>query len=437
METLGNKLKKARLELHMTQEQLAGESFTKSYISQIERGKANPSLKALKILAARLGKPLAYFLGDVPQNRHQAMFLLALGEGHLEQSRHAEALECAQEAQQVAEILENPELLGGAERLQASVYLAQQDYTRAETHIRRALDAFEGEDLKDQVAESYLLLGQLHHRRGLHAKAVEAFKRAAQAYNEASVKDDLVRLRALVEQGNVYLRLQDDDLALDCFNEALGTVDKVRDDRSAAGLLLGLGILCRSRGEDDKALSYAFQALALFRRANAKHLLAAMYHHLGQLYGGRNQWDRASGYYEQSLVLSQSLGNRPAQAATLTAMANHWLAQGKLDQAQNLCERALGLLKEKRDPADQVGVATLTLARVKKAQGDADAAVSLFEKAIAVFEGAKLVRKELAQAYTELGRLLNERGDFARAAEHLSRANEILMAQQNAAATKL
>ena len=53
--SVGEKLRAARVALHYTQSQLAAPDFSVSYISAIERGQIHPSLRALEILAGRLG----------------------------------------------------------------------------------------------------------------------------------------------------------------------------------------------------------------------------------------------------------------------------------------------------------------------------------------------------------------------------------------------
>src|SRR5579864_6388165 len=52
---IGAKIRAARQALKFTQSQLARPDFSISYISAIERGQIQPSLRALAILAARLG----------------------------------------------------------------------------------------------------------------------------------------------------------------------------------------------------------------------------------------------------------------------------------------------------------------------------------------------------------------------------------------------
>lgn len=61
---LGEKLRQARLAAGLSQRQLCGEEITRNMLSQIESGKARPSMTTLQYLAARLDQPVSYFLDD-------------------------------------------------------------------------------------------------------------------------------------------------------------------------------------------------------------------------------------------------------------------------------------------------------------------------------------------------------------------------------------
>ena len=60
--SVGEKIRAARVALKYTQSQLASPDFSVSYISAIERGQIHPSLRALEIIATRLGLPSTHFL---------------------------------------------------------------------------------------------------------------------------------------------------------------------------------------------------------------------------------------------------------------------------------------------------------------------------------------------------------------------------------------
>src|SRR5215813_4915665 len=69
--SVGEKLRAARIAQHYTQSQLAAPDFSVSYISAIERGQIHPSLRALEILAARLGLSSTQLLPARTQQEEQ------------------------------------------------------------------------------------------------------------------------------------------------------------------------------------------------------------------------------------------------------------------------------------------------------------------------------------------------------------------------------
>lgn len=60
----GARVRQARLEAGLSQSALCGDALTRNMLSQIESGRASPSLQTLRFLAARLGKPVGYFFGE-------------------------------------------------------------------------------------------------------------------------------------------------------------------------------------------------------------------------------------------------------------------------------------------------------------------------------------------------------------------------------------
>ena len=64
MATLGEKIKALRKEKKLTQTELAGSELTKSMLSQIENGKATPSMKTLQYIAEKLGCETSFLLEE-------------------------------------------------------------------------------------------------------------------------------------------------------------------------------------------------------------------------------------------------------------------------------------------------------------------------------------------------------------------------------------
>lgn len=64
--TLGSAIRARRQALGLTQSQL-GDPFTKGFVSEVERGKSLPSLRALAFLADRLHVQVSELLGEVKE----------------------------------------------------------------------------------------------------------------------------------------------------------------------------------------------------------------------------------------------------------------------------------------------------------------------------------------------------------------------------------
>lgn len=67
---IGDKIRQLRLAKDLTLAELAREiKKTKSYLSQVERGLIEPSIKALRMISKALGVPMFYFLMDRKHHR--------------------------------------------------------------------------------------------------------------------------------------------------------------------------------------------------------------------------------------------------------------------------------------------------------------------------------------------------------------------------------
>src|SRR6187397_2162663 len=87
-QAIGTRIRAARLAAHLTQQQLAGDRYTKAYISALELGRAKPSMAALDYLAPRLGTTPDSLLTD-----HASRWTRVDADLHLAAGRHAEAAE--------------------------------------------------------------------------------------------------------------------------------------------------------------------------------------------------------------------------------------------------------------------------------------------------------------------------------------------------------
>ena len=91
---LGERLRSLRVSAGLTQTALAGDRFSKEYISQIERGKTRPTEATISWLAERLGVDQAFLSAGVStEARTKAEALLARAEALSEAHSYEDAIE--------------------------------------------------------------------------------------------------------------------------------------------------------------------------------------------------------------------------------------------------------------------------------------------------------------------------------------------------------
>src|SRR5438105_13870580 len=91
---LGERLRQLRVAAGMTQTELAGERFSKEYVSQIERGKTRPTRETVEWLAQRLGVDAGFLANRVSAGeRGRVHAALARAGAILEARLNAEAIE--------------------------------------------------------------------------------------------------------------------------------------------------------------------------------------------------------------------------------------------------------------------------------------------------------------------------------------------------------
>src|SRR5215468_1104556 len=77
-ESVGARLRRLRLERGLSQRQLSAPGISYAYISRIEAGARRPSVKALRMLAAKLGVTAQYLeTGSHLDDSHERELLLA------------------------------------------------------------------------------------------------------------------------------------------------------------------------------------------------------------------------------------------------------------------------------------------------------------------------------------------------------------------------
>src|SRR5688572_24955491 len=91
---LGERVRQLRVAAGLTQTDLAGDRFSKEYVSQIERGKTRPTQETIEWLAARLGVDASFLASGVSSDeRARVEAVLTRAEALTENHQYEEAVQ--------------------------------------------------------------------------------------------------------------------------------------------------------------------------------------------------------------------------------------------------------------------------------------------------------------------------------------------------------
>src|SRR5213595_3917519 len=147
---LGERLRQLRVAAGMTQTDLAGERFSKEYVSQIERGKTRPTGETIDWLALRLGVDPGFLANGVSADeRGRVDAALARAEALLEARRNPEAIEEFAAIRGAVQATGLPELEVRALSGEAMVRMREGQVREAMDLLDRARHLSEGSEFSD------------------------------------------------------------------------------------------------------------------------------------------------------------------------------------------------------------------------------------------------------------------------------------------------
>ena len=413
--TIGEKIRAARLAERLTQEQLAGDDLSKSYISEVERGRRNPRRVTLKVLAQRLRKPLSYFLEGAAEDR-EAEAYLGLGLAQLLGGSDEWAVASLNKALDLA-------LQGRSEALPAKVELAlaRADqrhgyFQRAQRRLDRCLPILARTGDADAAAAGHYCLGRIRLESGDPASSIWAFQAGLQ-HSDYLAQAPLLRSQLYLGIGTAHQKLGNVREAREAFGRALEAVYQFKDYHRLVSWHLERADAALGEGRLEEASEHTSRAAAIGEARVSKQTLAEVHERLGRLEGEAGNWEPAASHFRWSVALYGAAANVPAVAQALSGLAEALLQQAAPDAARATCEGALALLDGEADQQERAHILRVlgTMHRIAGRSDQARAALlesldlsSRFGQKAAVH----LARQELAV-------LALERGDIDEARIHL------------------
>jgi len=371
---IGERIREARRRAGLTQQQLAGDRYTKAYVSALETGIARPSMVALTYLSQRLGLPPSHFLDE----QHPAW-------SRLEVDMHLAAGEWQAAADGYRSLLQDQldepgraELLRGLAEAEARMDHGREAIAAASEAARIFSDL---QRPADEALSRYWLA------YGLYESDNEADARSLLTALLERVRGGLAvepdfELRLLMALAAVESRSGEHGRSLSYLETARGMAADL-DDRRRATFLFSLAVSYRETGDVEAAIRAGTQGLALYRAAGAELESAGIENDLALAYLAAGNVGRAREMADQAREQSERLGDDRLLSAILETEAQIALAGGDRETARTLARRSADLARATGNRLALMA-AVLTGARLLRDSGDAVGAEQAYGEAAAL-----------------------------------------------------
>jgi tetratricopeptide (TPR) repeat protein len=421
-ETIGQRLRRLRHERGLSQRELSSPGVSYAYISRIEGGARRPSVKALRMLARKLGVSADYLeTGSEIRDTEERELRIADAELELRLAEDTEQAERKLERLR-EEALEAGDALASS-RASIALGLAAAHAGRNHEAIRKLEAGLELDDLSPSMRpDVFATLGRAYAASGEARRAVELFERCLDEVSRESPEDFAAQVRFTTYLSYALTDLGDLDRAEEVLQEAIAKAEDATDAYSRVRLYWSIARLNDLQGRSAAALTYIRRAIALLDVTDDTLHLARAHLLCGSIMLSQGHAGGAGRHYE----LAEQLFGPSAEPEDLV---NLYTDQSKLsahlgdaDGAINRAEAALAAASDQY--LRERGDALWALAEARALKGEVDGADEAFRQATDLL-GEHGHRRNHVEAYRAWGKFLRRAGREEQALEVLERAADL------------
>lgn len=215
---IGEKIKNARKSSGLSQQQLGGDEFTKGYISQIEQGHVNPSLKVLTIISERLKMPISYFLDEenMSSNKFEEKFIL--GENLYFQGEYSEA------ASVFTDIINISFDVKSSFYCKSMLYLGKclfylNNYTKGISVLIKALDYISSIPLFNELVDCYDYIGHCYFNLNDFKEAIAEYTKALEIIQDKGLNIQNKKAKLFLNIGTAFSNIGNYKTAMQYFEK--------------------------------------------------------------------------------------------------------------------------------------------------------------------------------------------------------------------------
>jgi tetratricopeptide (TPR) repeat protein len=424
---LGERLRQLRVAASMTQTDLAGDRFSKEYVSQIERGKTRPTRETIDWLAQRLGVDAGFLANGVSaDDRGRVDAALARAEALLEARRNDEALEEFEGIRAAVLATGMQGLESRALSGEATARMRLGEVREAIALLERARGLCEGTSFSDvERADVLFRLGVARYKLNSIQTAIGLFDEALKLAERSEIPSDQLRSNVLAWRSRCYRRRRDLEAAREDVERALELAEGLNDKRTAADVYFQASIIADREGHWVLARSYAERAKAAYEELSDRGNLGRLLNNLGGINFLLGHPEEAVDFLKDAVRIALEIGNDAQAAYAVNGIAQVHLRTGEIKRAEEQARYALELLGDRVDELSEIGNAQLVLGRSLLEQDRLDEADEAFQAGERAYDQLSS-GSHRASAWVAQGDLAARRGDDRAAARLYRQAADAL-----------
>ena len=424
--TMGERVRLLRRAAGLSQAELAAGRFTKEYVSQIERGKTQPTRETLEWLAARLGTDREFLESGVSRADAE-LFEAALmdAEELVQQHRYEEALRAFRDARDLVPA-SGPTLRLRLLKGEAWARTREGDLAVAMSLLEQAAAIAVSPGFGEiDRAEVVFQVGVVRYHEAKIPEAVVLLDEALLLAESSEAPSDRLRSDILHWRSRCHRRNRDWVAAQEDVERALELAEAASDERRAADALFQASLVAQRQGRWVLARTYAERSRALFAELGDEATVARLLNNLAGLNHLLGDADEALALLEQAFGMFVDLDLAVDAGYVCSSLAEIHLDRGRPGAAEASARKALDLLDGRVDHLQELGTAELALGRALAAQGSLEEGERWIARADETFERARSVSHR-SYAWIAQGDVQLERGNDALAAGLYRRAARAL-----------